>query len=281
MISGKEFFRDSEFIPYIRRFLRSQGFCCDAYKPSYLQRRILVRLRANQFKSYGDYYKYLRRNPKELKKLLDALTINVTGFFRDTDVYQFFQEQVLPEFLPSIEEGGGIRIWSAGCATGEEPYSIAMLMLDALGSGNVGSKITIFATDIDERSLETAKRGQYSPERAKNLSTDMINKFFSDHENYHVRDDIKTVIKFKRLDLLADKGIKLCDVIFCRNVLIYFNRADQEKILDMFSMCLKPRGYLILGKTEILPFGFSDKFSCVDIKAHVYRKGIVSNAEQA
>jgi len=268
----KDSVKDPKNLVYIRQLLQKKGFCCDAYKPSYLQRRIMVRLRANQIGSYQEYYRFLKKNPEEYKKLLDALTINVTGFFRDSDVYEAIREEIIPEILKSCQEKRNIRIWSAGCATGEEPYSIAMLMTEVLGAKTTENLVNIYATDIDERSMEGAKAGKYTSEKIESLPNDLIQKYFDFDQQWQVADELKKLIKFKRLDLLSDKGIKPCDVVFCRNVMIYLNREDQQKVLSVFYESIRPGGYLVLGKTEVMAFGFSDRFKCVDTRAHIYRK---------
>lgn len=267
-----EKFKDPEYISAIKKHLRNNGFCCDAYKPSYLQRRILVRLRSNHLDSFSQYYRLLRRDPKEYRNLLDTLTINVTHFFRDSDVYQILQNQVIPDFLKPKKPGSTIRIWSAGCASGEEAYSVAMLVLESLEKDRDKYNVSIFATDIDERSLKTAREGNYSRGKLEKMPQYLVRKYFVLAENYSVKQELKSHIKFKKLDLLSDKGIKFCDAIFCRNVLIYFNREDQEKIMQMFHESLQTNGLLVLGKVESLSRGFGSLFSCVDRRTHIYKK---------
>jgi chemotaxis methyl-accepting protein methylase len=268
----KETFTDQDYITAIKRYLREHGFCCDAYKPSYLQRRIQVRLRSSQMESFRDYLRFLRTHPDEYRKLLDTLTINVTQFFRDSDVYSALKEQLIPEFLSSGWPRKTIRIWSAGCASGEEPDSLAILMLEALSVSKAGSRFSIFATDIDANSLAMAREGTYSEERIERLPSNLISKYFDSAEGYHIKQHLKSYIRFKQSDLLVDKGINLCDLVLCRNVLIYFNREDQERIIKKFHACLHAGGYLILGKTEILPPGFADMFTCIDRRSHIYKK---------
>ncbi len=268
----KETFKDQEYISAIKRYLRNQGFCCDAYKPSYLQRRIQVRLRARQLDSFGEYLRILRTDSDEYRQLLDALTINVTQFFRDPDVFQSLREQIIPGFVADDKSGRTTRIWSAGCSSGEEPYSIAILLWEALSNSRNNCGFVIYATDIDKKSFDAAKKGAYRPEKLEKLPDEMKQKYFTLDGKYQVKDDLKFSIRFKRSDLLTDKGIKFCNLIVCRNVLIYFNRKDQEKVVKLFHESLQPSGYLILGKTEVLPSGFYKQFICVDRKAHIYRK---------
>lgn len=187
-------------------------------------------------------------------------------------MYKIFWDRIVPEFLEATKQKKAIRIWSAGCATGEEPYSITMLMLEALGLDQRRRLFSVYATDIDEGSLEYAKAGIYSDKQLESLPEGLLNKYFVFNGDYRFKRELKCQIKFKRLDLLTDNGIKLCDAIFCRNVLIYFNRADQQKALEKLCGSLRSGGYLVLGQTEILPFGFSDQLVCLDRRARVYRK---------
>jgi len=268
----KDIFIGKEHLALIFRTLRMHGFNCGAYKASYLERRVQTRLRSNHLNSYRDYYRLLRENPGELKALLDVLTINVTGFFRDSDIYEYLRLEVIPDILSlQNREKRSVRIWSAGCATGEEPYSVAMLLLEALAGNCSNHAISIYATDIDDRSLSAAAEGTYSLRKLETVPEAMAGKYFTYDDNYKVKDSIKSLIKFKKLDLLTDKGIKLCDAIFCRNVLIYFNQEDQEQVLKMFYENLKPGGYLILGKTEIMLSDMIHKFSNAGVK-NLFRK---------
>ncbi|MFH0896696.1 MAG: protein-glutamate O-methyltransferase CheR [Candidatus Bathyarchaeota archaeon] len=268
----KEAFKDQQYIAIIKRYLRERGFCCDAYKPSYLQRRIQVRLRSFQLESFSDYLRLLRTDPDEYRKLMDALTINVTQFFRDSDVYEIMQKQLIPDLLSENRCRQTIRIWSAGCASGEEPYSIAILMREAMSSNKNDHNLSIIATDIDDIILKIAREGSYSPEKLEKIPRSLIQKYFILDQDYHIKQDLKTFIRFKKSDLLADNGIKFCDLILCRNVLIYFNREDQERIIQTFYEGLQTDGYLVLGKTEILPPGLSNIFSCIDRRTHIYKK---------
>ncbi len=268
----KDVFIGREYLALIFRTLRMHGFNCGAYKASYLERRIQTRLRSNHLQSYRDYYRLLRENPRELRALLDVLTINVTGFFRDSDIYEYLRLEVIPDILGLRDRiKRSVRIWSAGCATGEEPYSIAMLVLEALAGDCTDHAISIYATDIDDRSLRVAAEGAYSERKLEAVPEALAGRYFSHDDNYKVKDGIKSLIKFKRLDLLTDKGIKLCDAIFCRNVLIYFNQEDQEQVLNMFYENLKPGGYLVLGKTEIMLANIIRKFSNAGMK-NLFRK---------
>ena len=268
----KDKFEDVEYIKIIKRYMCSNGFNGDAYKPSYLQRRILVRLRANQVESFGKYYRILKKDPKEYRELLDALTINVTKFFRDPDVYQALSKQIIPDLQAIKNPGSTIRIWSAGCASGEEPYSIAMVILEALGGNQDNYKLSIHATDIDERILKVARDGNYNPKKLVKIPQHLIHKYFVFNRGYQVSRDLRDRVSFRKSDLLTDSGIRFCDLIFCRNVLIYLNRDDQEEIMRLFYKNLQPDGVLILGKTESLLPGLSSLFLCIDRRAHIYRK---------
>ncbi len=268
----QEKFRDHKYIVVIKKYMREHGFCCDSYKPSYLQRRMQVRLRSNQLDSFRDYSRLLRTERQEYRKLVDSLTINVTKFFRDPDVYEFLKTDVIPGFFDGHSPSRTIRIWSAGCATGEEPYSLAIIMLESLKGSREDHRFSIFATDIDESSLETARQGIYTPEKLGSLRRDQIQKYFAAHNDYQVKQDLKSHVKFRKSDLLADRGIDFCDLILCRNVLIYFDRAHQGQTIKKLHHCLRDNCHLVLGKTEILPPGFADLFACIDRRSHIYRK---------
>lgn len=265
---------DYGFLLLLRQIAGDRGIDCSGYKSSYLKRRIAVRLRANQIKSYREYRQFLERNPEEYTKLMDALTINVTGFFRDVDVFDLFRELVLPDVIKNKEECNQriIRIWSAGCATGEEPYSIAMILRDVLGKDLSGFIVSIYATDVDKRSLNLARRGEYEQAQVRDVPGEYLGKYFIQNGKHKVVAEVKSLVKFKQAGLFADLVIKESDVIFCRNVLIYFSSVEQQELLEKFYGALCRRGYLIIGKTETLSGRSRDRFTCLDPRRRIYKK---------
>ncbi|MFQ6055760.1 MAG: CheR family methyltransferase [Methanosarcinales archaeon] len=202
----------------------------------------------------------LKHCNEEYEKLLKSLTINVTEFFRNPEVFKAFEKKVIPELA---SRKGYIRIWSVGCATGEEPYSIAMLF-----QKNKIKNFKIYATDIDKNSLEEAMKGEYT----KLPNNDMKQFFTCMNGSYKVKDEIKYRVKFARHDVLSDKPYKNMDVIFCRNMVIYLKTEAKKKLYMDFYDLLNKSGYLVLGKTELLLGEARDRFQVVDNVERIYQK---------
>ncbi len=247
----------------------SVGLNCDGYRDEYLRRRFEVRLRATGNNTYSKYLLYLRKNPAEIDKLLQDLTINYSMFFRDTDVYIYVEKNILPRFFRAKT----IRIWSAGCATGEEPYSLAILVYKVFGEVMAKRQVTIFASDIDKEALSKAATGKYQPHQLQNLDDSSLNRFFTKQDNaYVIKDFVKQIIRFEQADLMKPPLHQNLDVILCRNVMIYFSRESQQQIHRHFYDSLVDGGYFITGKTEILIGELYKKFRNVDVGARVYQK---------
>lgn len=245
------------------------GLNCDGYRDEYLKRRFDVRLNATGSQTYGKYVLYLKKNPEEYPLLLNDLTINFTMFMRDTEVYLYLEKALLPKLFAS----NPVRIWSAGCATGEEPYSLAILVHKILGSSAMNHQISIFASDLDKDALAKAAKGEYQKKQLNGLSDAMINKYFSkEGELYRVRDFVRGLIHFEQHDLMKAPLRKSLDLVLCRNVMIYFAKESQQSIHMHFYNALREEGYLITGKSEMLSGEPSRKFVSVDIKNRVYQK---------
>ena len=247
------------------RYLGSHfGLDFKQYKPNYLKRRIGVRMRATGCGDYLQYRQYVRQHPEEYGRLINDLTINVTEFFRDPDVYEALRSRVIPEIIDYKKKIGSynLRAWSAGCATGEEPYSLSILFLEAIAGRNAQAPwmLRITATDLDDKALKAAKEGFY--ESVKLLpGIDLRRYFYQDGNGYRVKEEVKKPVRFLLLDLMHKPPLRHLDLILCRNVLIYFEREKQAKILDIFSHCLREGGFLVLGKSETIvgPEGSSFK----------------------
>ena len=268
--SLNDFFEKMAFQKIKRMLLENAGVDCSGYREEYLKRRFEVRLRATGTKTYGKYAIYLRNNREEFKNLLNDLTINYTMFFRDTDVYKYLEKVLLPKILQSSNP---TKIWSAGCATGEEPYSLAILVLKVLKQGVAGHPVTIFASDIDKDALSTAAKGQYNLKQLSNLEAALIGQFFTkEGETYRVNDCVRQLIYFHELNLMAPPMHQNLDLILCRNVMIYFSKESQQKIHMSFFKVLKEGGYFITGKSEILSGEPAKKFLPVDHQVRVYQK---------
>ena len=245
------------------------GIDCDGYRPEYLKRRLEIRLRATNSKTNGDYARYLRTNPKEYDLLLNDLTVNYSLFFRDLDVFLFMKEKIFPEFFPSKTA----RIWSAGCATGEEPYSLAILAKECKSRSMIDFQATIYASDVDKDALAKAARGEYDLKSLQGVEQSLVDKYFvREGEMVKVKDFVKQSVRFERHDLMTSPSHQNLDLVLCRNVMIYFSRESQQKIHMHFYHSLKEGGYLVIGKTEMLSGEPSKKFVCVDSGTRVYKK---------
>ncbi len=252
-----------------KQLLEATGIDCDGYRQEYLKRRLNIRLRATNCKTYGDYGRYLKTNLKEHDLLLNDLTINYSLFFRDFDVFLLLKEKIFPEFLSSKTA----RIWSAGCATGEEPYSLAILVEQCKSRFMKDLQVTIYASDVDKDALAKAAKGEYDLKSLQGVEQSLVDKYFvREGELFQVRDFIKQPVRFEQHDLMSMPRHQNLDLILCRNVMIYFSRESQQKIHMQFYNSLKEGGYLVIGKTEMLSGEPNKKFVCVDSKTRVYKK---------
>jgi len=266
---------DVEFELLLKQLREQLDLNLKQYKPNYLKRRIGVRMRATGCSDYMQYRQRLRQDPEECKRLVNDLTINVTEFFRDQDVYEKIRDDVIPELIRHKREGKifSLRAWSAGCATGEEPYSLSMLFLEALkkSGGREGWALRITATDLDDKALEKAKAGIY--EEAKVLpGMDFEEYFFAGRENYLVREEVKRPVKFMLMDIVNLPPLRHLDLILCRNVLIYFEKERQRRILAIFNRCLRKGGFLVLGKSEAIIGAGDSGFIPFRRKERIYLK---------
>ncbi|WP_253254747.1 protein-glutamate O-methyltransferase CheR [Methanofervidicoccus sp. A16] len=245
----------------------------DQYKEAYIKRRIAVRMRACKCRTYKEYYEYLLKHPEEYKELENVLTVNVTEFWRDVTVYKEIKK--ILEKMVLDKSRRSIRIWSAGCSSGEEPYGIAIIIDNLLEKHKRKSlKVTIIGTDIDRKVLEKARKGIYLDKQLKNIDPPLISKYFtkiSEYE-YQIKPIIKKYVQFRIHDLIKDPPLKNMDMILCRNVVIYFDKEVQEKIFLKFYEALVSGGYLVLGKTEILRGKAKELFKTVNHRERIYQK---------
>ncbi len=232
------------------------------YKEKPFTRRIKVRMRAVGVQSYKEYEVYLRKNINEQIKLKDTLTINVSKFFRNKEVFDVIKNEIIPQMKEPI------RCWSAGCSTGEEPYSIAILLREC---GKVGN---ILGTDIDEDALRKAKEGVYTSFSMDEIPNEYLKKYFyEENGKYYLKDFIKNSVSFMALDFKdIDKLNMRFDIIFCRNVLIYLTKEFQEKLVMKFYELLEKGGFLILGMAESIGFSKFGYFKPFKLRERIYRK---------
>jgi len=225
-----------------------------------LESRLRERMRQKNQETDSEYFKVVLADKKEMETLLDAVTTNLTKFFRNEKQFQAFRENILKETIERNRKKGdlSLKIWSAGCSTGEEPYSIAMDVLNQVGLNNW--KISIIASDISLKSLMKAKAGYYPKERLEDIPENYKNAYMvEEKEGFTIKEEIKKLIRFDYHNLKHDNGERNFDIVFCRNVIIYFDKQEQERVINHFYETLKNPGYLFLGHSESL-FGMNTKF---------------------
>jgi chemotaxis methyl-accepting protein methylase len=265
-----------DFEQLTRKISSERGFGCASYKEKCLRRRIAVRMRARGVHTYIDYARILDDDAGEYDRLLDALTINVTKLFRNWEVYASLVANVVPVLWH--RESPSIRVWSAGCSSGDEPYSLAILfhryaatqgMLAQLG------RVDILGTDIDRQVLAAAQRGEFEEGDFAETPPELRSRYFSNEPPFAVSQTIRGMVHFERRDLLASppptSGGRF-DLIVCRNVLIYFDRDTQERLFDAFHSALSPDGFLVLGKVETLLGHARTRFAPVDARERIFRR---------
>jgi chemotaxis protein methyltransferase CheR len=246
------------------------GFACEGYKERCLRRRIAVRMRACGVHTYGDYAGLLEQDATEYDRLVDALTINVSKFFRNPEVWQVVRERVLPDLYAMNTPV--IRAWSAGAASGEEAYTVGMLAHDYAAEHAIADRIRVLATDIDRESLAYAQRGEYTDFAMTDIDPAVRDRWFEHDTVYRLRDEARRHVTFDTLDLIRDECPKGQHLIFCRNVIIYFERSVQEDLFRRFHEALEPGGFLVLGKVEALFGAASGLFQAVANRERVFRR---------
>lgn len=255
--------------------LRAQtGNDFSQYKPSTICRRIERRMAVHQIKTINDYVKYLQQSPTEVEDLYRDLLIGVTNFFRDPEAFKVLEQQVVPKLFLNKHEGAVIRIWSACCSTGEEAYSIAMLLQEYMEKERRNYAVQIFATDIDKHAIAAARAGVYPASIAPDIPADRLARFFTalpDGNAYRINKAIRDMIVFSEQNIIRDPPFSRLDLISCRNFLIYLNRDIQKSLVNLFLYSLNPGGILFLGNSENV--GESDgSFAALDRKARLFTK---------
>ena len=248
-----------------------RGFNLQQYKTSFLKRRVDTRLRAKELGTYSQYLSLLDNDPSEYDALFRSVSINVTEFFGNKEVFLAFSNTIMPQLLNEKLQHGMIRIWSAGCATGEEAYSLSILLNEVLHTST--HEFRIYATDISVKAIEFAKQGKYSSLALKNIPKELLTKYFhplSDDE-YQISQEIKNSVLFNVGDL-ASFHINYLDAIFCRNVLIYHGKETHDSIFKKFHSSLKTSGYLILGMDESIRGEHMSMFNSLMPRQRIYQK---------
>ena len=243
------------------------------YKPGTLERRIERRavMASGDDNDVNHYIQTLRSDPQELSLLAKDLLINVTGFFRDPQVFKMLAEKIIPDLVRSHGPDRPIRIWTAGCSTGEEAYSLAILFREAIAAVKLGVKLQVFASDVDPDAIAIAREGLYPQTIAADVSADRITRFFSKEEhNYRVAPDLRAAVVFTVQDVLADPPFSRLDFVSCRNLLIYLGPEAQAKVVGLFSFALEQGGILLLGNSETVG-GLDSRFEPISKAERIYR----------
>ncbi len=261
----------------LEKVYRDGGYDFREYKRGTVTRRLERRLHATGVRTYWAYMKFLDAHPEEYQRLADDLTIKVSGFFRSPYTFQQVAGLVLPELVSHKrkQRERRLRLWSAACARGEEPYSIAILLAESLGHERTDLDISIHATDISRQALKEAWAGVYSPQDVEGLPSAILEGYFTrSGESYVVTADIRQMVSFSYFDLTSNTKPPFVnlDCIFCCNVLIYLQKQLQKKVLEMLYKSLATPGYLILGEVETPANSLREKLECLDTKARIYKK---------
>ncbi|GGI12251.1 MULTISPECIES: CheR family methyltransferase [Gottfriedia] len=253
-----------DYIDFINLVKKKSGIDLYLYKESQMKRRLKSLYEKKGFRSFVDFFKGMEKDKELYYEFLDRMTINVSEFFRNPNRWDVFEKNILP---PLLKNNSKLKIWSAACSTGEEPYTLAMILLKYLKP----SQFQIIATDLDENVLSKAKIGVYNEKAIKDVPKDLLAKYFK-HEGtiYQVSDELKKQIQFKKHNLLLDAYEKNVDVIVCRNVLIYFTEEAKVDIYTNFSNSLNQNGILFVGSTEQI--FHAEKYSFTSNETFFYKK---------
>ncbi|HTB33627.1 MAG TPA: protein-glutamate O-methyltransferase CheR [bacterium] len=266
---------DRGFDELKRRLIDMTGWDLGRFKEAYLRRRVATRVRATGSEDWRSYGELLKRDPLELEKLRDRLTVNVTEFFRDSDFWDVLEAEVLPPLLEAAAQGSRreLRVWSAGCSSGEEPYSLALMFLKAAQKQAKGVRVRILASDIDEAVLARAKEGRYPAEALRLVpGAHRRDAFLEDGAHSRVAPWLRKAVAFRRLDLFSSPPPPALDLVLCRNVMIYFSRDLQQRLLRAFHQALRPGGYFATGKTETVLGPARGGFQCTSARARIFQR---------
>ncbi|WP_194892918.1 CheR family methyltransferase [Catenulispora pinisilvae] len=254
-------------------FIRdARGFDFTGYKRSTLARRIRKRMDDARIADYADFQDRLEADAEEFRALFNTILINVTGFFRDADAWSHLQREVLPELIAARGPQEDIRVWSAGCSSGQEPYSLAILFAEVLGIEECVRRVKLYGTDVDEEALREARSGLYSAKALEMLDPELRDKYFEPNGAQFVfRPDLRRRVIFGRHDITRDAPISRLDLLVCRNTLMYFNAEAQSQIVDRFHFALREGGYLFLGKAEML-LSDGERFGVANMRQRIFRR---------
>jgi two-component system CheB/CheR fusion protein len=274
MSSGTDSQSFEEILEHLRQ---ARGFDFTLYKRASLMRRVVKRMHTVEVPTFEAYLDYLQVHQEEFEALFNTILINVTSFFRDTDVWEHVDTHVLPALIADRPPSSPIRIWSAGCASGQEPYSVAMLLAERLGMDALRDRVKIYATDVDNEALTQARLAVYPTRLTADVPPHLLEKYFDATDTLATLNrELRRVVIFGEIDLIQDAPISRVDFLLCRNTLMYFNAEAQARILNRFAFSLNPNGFLLLGRAEML-FSHSTMFEPEDLKRRLFRLSAKAN----
>jgi two-component system, chemotaxis family, CheB/CheR fusion protein len=267
-----------ETFEVLLRFLRdSRGFDFTGYKRASLMRRVRHRMEQIGCETFEEYLDLLQANTDEFAALFNTILINVTDFFRDLDAWEFLRREVIPVMLAERSPTDAIRVWSAGCASGQEAYTLAMVLAEVLGLEAFRERVKIYATDVDEDALTEARAASYDAKAVEAVPQELREKYFDNSgSRYSFRKDLRRAVIFGRNDLVKDAPISRVDLLVCRNTLMYLNGETQRLVLGRLHFALAPKGILFLGHAEML-LSDTDRFTPINLQHRVFRKALGSH----
>ena len=272
--------QDTEFEALLSYLRQQRGYDFSGYKRPSLMRRVSKRMQMIELTRFRDYLDYLEVHPEEFEQLFNTVLINVTSFFRDPPAWEFLVQHAVPKIVASKRADEPIRVWCAGCASGEEAYSVAIVFAEALGLDAACERVKVYATDIDEEALNVARLATYSAKDMQTVDAGLREKYFESQDGRFVfRADLRRAVIFGRHDLLQDAPISRLDLLLCRNTLMYFNAEAQGRILARFHFALRDGndgensigGILFLGRAEML-LTHGNLFTPLDVKCRIFAK---------
>ena len=264
---------DPEWPRLLEYLLNARGFDFHGYKPASLSRRIRKRMETVGSDGFAAYQRYLEAHSNEFATLFNTILINVTGFFRDSAAWEVVKATAVPEILAGKLARDPFRVWSAGCATGEEAYTIAMILAEELGLDGFRERVKIYATDVDEEALNGARQAAYTDRQVEDVPPGLRAKYFEQVDGLHIfRKDLRRQVIFGRHDLINDAPISRIDLLTCRNTLMYLTAETQAHVLTRLHFALNDGGFLLLGRAETL-MAHTHSFITVDLKRRLSRRG--------
>lgn len=258
-----------ELLAFIRD---SRGFDFTGYKRSSLNRRIRKRMQDISIAGYVDYQDRLETDAEEFRTLFNTILINVTGFFRDPEAWSYLQRDIIPRLLAGRDPGEEIRVWSAGCSSGQESYSLAIAFAEIMGVDECVKRVKIYGTDVDDEALREARAGLYPPRAIEHVPAGLADSYFQPSgAQFAFHPELRRRVIFGRHDITRDAPISRLDLLVCRNTLMYFNVEAQSQIVDRFHFALREGGYLFLGKAEML-LSASDRFDVASMRQRIFKR---------